>query len=542
MRALGHVARPLGLLPILAAGAWTSLASRVPEHAGSRGALGQVTIPWDFAGWDSFDREPAHAVARLFCHALLQLPVTLQYVVLVNALLAATIVLMLAGLVRRSFAPDAAGQALALAGIGLLVCTPAFGADWLFVERAGTFLAVLLPVWGLGLLLGEGSFWWRGTLGLLFAGMAPFCHANGQLAFVVLLPALVDAARRAGSARTAAWVIALLLVGNAAAALSMSTAGPLALDGTGLLARMTDAPVSTLRKLLEVTGAAWLDPIPATAWDDEVLGGLSWLVPIVMWRFGDRTDPARRTASPWWGCVWFGLLLPVWLLHRHGIAAPAVLRELGFGAFLLPIGCVGLVAVRCGSAVLPVAAGAVVVLGAQDWYRGIEALRLACARAEAVTTAVLLPDAFVGERPASMLPVRRVAEWQALKARGLVPVESERKTAAELVEQAAPAPVGHLTGGDATTVRGQVRSTLFDDTVHCVLIVASHGTDEPAVIGRAAPSFEGQGRDAPWVVSLERPLVEGSIVRAVGYRPRSRTFVALGPGFALRGGALVAAP
>lgn len=544
LKFLHHLARPVALLPLLAVGAWTSLASRLPEPWSQRRALGEVTAIQDPGAWNVFDNEPAHVLARLMHWLTLQVPGScVQYSAMANAVFAAVLVLCLAAALRRSLGLSPVGHSIALLASGLLVCSPAFAADWLHGERIGVLLVPTLLLTGLSVLHGEGRLWLRGSAALLCAAAAPFCHGNGQLVFLALLPSFVDAARRAGGTRTAAWVIACLIAGNVAAAISMSTAGRIALDGTGLLGRAWDAPFATFHSVLAATGAAWLDPLPLTSVDDLLLGAASWLAPLALWRFGDRSDGARRMAAPWWGCLWFGLLVPLWLLERHGTnATPALLRELGFGAFLLPVGVIGVGAARFGTNLLTLAAGALCVLGVQDWHRGLEALRLSIMRVEGEATAVLLPDVFPTERPASALPVRLVAEWRELQARNLVPTEEPKLTPPMLEDAAAAPQLGSCAGGEAKTVRGFVRSSVFGDPVQCVFVIARTGSAPATIMGRLQPAYGGQGRDVPWTIDLERELVEGTRVRALGWRPRHARLVALGPWFTLRAGVLVADP
>lgn len=546
LKFLHHLARPVALVPILVAGAWTSLAARLPEPHAQRQALGEVSARWDFAQWNDLDQEPAHVLGRLLHLAVLQVPgASFQYATLANALLAAVVVLCLAGLLRRAFALPPLAHAVALVVSGLLVCSPAFGADWLHGERLGIFAVPVLLLVALSLLQADGRLFWRGLLALLLAALAPFCHGTGMLVFVGLLPALVDTSRRAGGTRTTAWVTACLLIGNVAAALSLSTATWIAMDGTGLLGRMAEAPLATLSYVLGATGSAFLDPLPGTRIDDLVLGASAWLLPFVLWRLGDRSDAARRAAAPWWGCSWFGLLVFLWLTERNGTGIdPAVRRELAFCTFLLPVGILGVLAARCGGSVLPIAAGMLLVLGLQDWHRGLENLRLATMQVQRTETAALLPDVHAGERPDTALPVRRVAEWRLLQERGWVPAARDaRLTLQEMpMDEAAVAELGSCEGGDAKSVRGSARSSVFGDAVQCVIVVARVDGKEPTVVGRTQPAYAGRGRDVPWTVVLDEPLAEGTNVRAFGYRPRHGRTVALGPLYVQRSGALVAAP
>ncbi len=543
MNFLRHLARPAALLPVLAVGAWTSLASRLPESVATRRALGEVTMDWRLPAWSTFANEPAHPAPRLIELALLHLPFSaVQYVAIVNALFAACIVVALASLVRRAFACSGFGHSIALGVAGLLVCSPAFGADWLHGERVGVFLPPLLLLLGLNVLHGDRPTGWRGIAALLLAGLAPFCHGNGIFVFVGLLPSLVDAARRAGGTRTVAWATAALLVGNVAAAVSLLPAGTIALDGAGLLGRLFESPLAVLHRVAVATGAAFLDLLPGTEVDEALLGTAAWLSPLLLWRAGDRSDAARRAAAPWWGCLWFGLLVPAWLLERHGVCITnATLRELAFGTFLLPVGVAGVAAARFSGQVLPFAAGALAVLAIQDWQRGIEHLRVAAMQVRSAEAAVTWPDVHPAERPVSVLPVP-AATWVDLEQRGWVPAQRTERAAPASLLTAEPAPrLGSCHGGETRTIRGVVRSSLFGDAVQCVLVLAVRPGAGPAVVGRTQPDYAGRGRDVPWLVALDEPLADGARVRAIGLRPKAGA-VALGPWFVVRGGALVIAP
>ena len=543
LKILPHVARLFALAPILAAGVWASLASKLPEPTADRQALGEVSMRFDWSEWNHFEGEPAHVVGRAVNTAMFEVPqVTFQIAALLNALLAAGVVVALAGLLRRTFALGVVGHAMALAVSGLLVCSPAFGADWLHVERTGLFLAPLLLLTGLLLLHCDGKLWWRSTLTLLFAAIAPFCHANGMFVFLALIPALLDASRRAGS-RAAAWIVVCLVFGNVAAALSLCTVGTIALGGTGLVARLFDAPLATLQQVLAVTGAPWLDVVRLTSVDDMAFGALAWLAPLVLWRIGDRSDAARRAAAPWWGCIWFGLLIPLWLLERHGAAvAPSTIRELGFGAFLLPVGLVGVVAARFGTIVLPVAAGAAFVLGIQDWHCGLEPLRVAVMRVQATETNVLLPEVHPKERPDPVLPIA-AAEWARLEQAGRVPTMLPPRAPLRIVtESPVVARLGAMLEGDTKEARGVARSSVFGDPVQCVLVIEQKEGQDPVVLGRTRPTWHATERETTWTVVLERAPTEGAIVGAYGWRPRRDQTVALGPKFTMRDGRLTPSP
>ena len=542
MKFLRFLMWPIVLLPALAAFVWTGFAARLPETIAQRQALGEATMKWSLAELPSFHHEPTQYVARALHLAALHVPgSSFWWSAAVNALLALLLVFALAGVARRAFGLGAGAQATALGLFGLLACSPAFGADWLHGARLGVFLVPLLLACGLWLLLGERRFAGRALLALLLAALAPQCHSNGVLVFVALAPSLLEAARRAGGGRGVGWIVALLLVGNLAAIASLHTAGGLALGDSGLLGRLLEAPAAALRELLHATGTAWLDPLPQTDHDELALGAASWLAPLLLWWIGDRSAPARRAAAPFWGCLWFGLLLFVLAAERHGADfGGAALRERTYGAFLLPVGCLGVLAARFGAGLVPFAAGMLAVLAVQDWYRGIEDLRLARHAADRRQMQAFLPTTQGGE------PWTNPDEWRGLQALGWVPpgdggfaADLQRLGSAEVAPTA-----GALLGGDARHVHGVVRSSLTRDTVTAVVVEAvlderDRVADPRAgVLAVVVPDGAGHGRNVPWSARLPERLADGTRLAAFGYRLRSGTFVRLGPVFEVRDGTL----
>ncbi|HEU4419668.1 MAG TPA: hypothetical protein VFT55_12075, partial [Planctomycetota bacterium] len=529
MRILGWFA---ALSPALAAVWWASFGARFPEPWLDRRALGEVTPRWDLAEWADLQSEPAHVFSRLVHLGALQVPgATMSSVVWVNALLAVAIVAALSSLARRTFAIEGLGQQVGLAVAGLLVAAPAFGATWLYGERAGVLLAPFLFLTALSWLQGERWFRLRASGAILLAALAPFCHGHGALVFLALLPALAAAANRAGSKRTPAWIVACLLVGNVAAAASLRSAGGIAVEGVHWADRLGDAPLATLAELLRVTGSACLDPLPRTNHDQLVLGAACWLLPFVMRRLGDRSEPARAAAAPWWSCFWFGLALVVWNAVRYDLKPPVgTLREAMFGVFLLPAGAAGVLAARCGRVLLPVFAGALAMLALQDWHSGIEALRLARMRAEHTEAALMMPVAIAGPSVRT-LPVRGAAELQILQQRGWVPTYDEGIASVLAAAMTAPPTpqYGSCAGGQAGEVVGTVRSSLTQDTVQWVAVMVSIGEGTPEPAGVVQPDFAGRGRDVDWIVKLSTPLAEGTHVRAIGLFARSHETAVLGP-------------
>ncbi|HEX5054316.1 MAG TPA: hypothetical protein VFZ65_21235 [Planctomycetota bacterium] len=535
----------VALLPAAAAGLWASLGACFPEPWFQRQAYGEMSTRWTFAEWDAVQAEPWHPIARVLHLAALQVPgMTIQWTAYANALLALLLVWCVSGVLRRSFSLTWSGRAWAFLGVGLLACAPSFGADWLHGERLGLFLPPLVLAWALAVLQCGGGFGWRAAVALVLAALAPFCHGNGVVVCLALIPPMVEAGRRSGGGGTLACTIALPVVGGIAAAFSLHRIGAVGLGDVGLWTRVVDAPLATLDAFVSRTGLLWMDLLPRTGLDEKVFGAASWLLPFVLWGIGDRSDAARRAAAPWWGCVWFGLLVVLWNAVRHDLALDAARwRELTFGAFLLPVGCVGLLAARLGRDLLPLGGGALLVLAAQDWQRGIEDLRLARMQVDGLESTLLAPQETVGPTAASQWPVPDPAQIRVLEERGWVPARAQALTP-ELpaAAKAPPSACGACTRGNGRAAFGEVRSSLLGDTPQWVVIVAANGDAPARQVGRAQPEFAGAGRSAPWQVTFDAPLPEGVRVRALGVLTRRAEYVPLGPWFVLRNGELVAEP
>ena len=319
-----------------------------------------------------------HLIAKALHRAALEIPgATIASVTWVTVLLAVSTALALGSLLRRSHALTGLAGPASLAAAGLLVASPAFGLVWLHGERLGLVLAPLLLLIALGWLQGTSRPALRQLGALALVAAAPFCHTHGLLVGAALLPAIVGAARTAGSRRVAGWVGAALVLSLAAGWYSVQ---PLAAQGLsaggGIFAVLPFA--AFLRELSMHAGSAWLDLLPSTELDELVLGALSWVAPLVLLFVGDRSAAARARTAPWWSCVLFGLGVVLWNVLRYDAEPPVGRwREAMFGVFLLPVGLVGVVAGRFGGSALRVAFGALLVLAAQDWWLGLEDVRIA---------------------------------------------------------------------------------------------------------------------------------------------------------------------
>lgn len=539
MKAMRMLFWLVAVVPIAAAGYWSTFAAQLPEPAADRAALGEAAPMWDFAQWCDAGGGPLHVVARTLHYAALQVPgATIASVVWTNVLGALLLLAALAGLTRRAFPATASAAPLAVLVFGLLVGTPAIGVDWLHGERVGFFLAPLSFVAALFWLQRAGGFVWPALLALVVAALAPLCHAHGAAVGLALMPAVLGAARREQRSFGALWAGLLPVFAAAATWFSLRAAPQFGAAGADWLGAATKAPIDALASLARATGGAWLDALPQTDLDELVLGGVSWLAPLWLWRFGDRSDAARAAAAPWWSCLCFGLLLFVVDALRYELAPPVgSLRAATYGAFLLPVGLFGVLAARCGAAVLAFGAGAFTVLGLQDWHQGIEELRLARMRVAGAEVALLLPASAAAMAAPAPLPP---AELERLRARGWVRDLAPVPIDAGAMFGLPPSPaLGAAVGGAADRVRGRLRSSLRQDTVQWLLVLGRRPDGEAAVIAGGAPEFEGVGRDVPWQVAWPEPLPAGSRLRVVGCLVGARRFVALGPTFVVEAGSLV---
>jgi hypothetical protein len=511
------------LVPALGAFAWAAHAAHWPEPWLERSRLGEVSWSATWLGCTQFLDEPVHLVPRLLHHAVLAIPgATFATPAWLTAGFAVLLVVALAGALRRAFVLPHAAAWLATGIAGLLVAAPAHRLTWLAGERLGMPLPALLLLLALRVLDGEGRPAWRRVAALGLAALAPFCHTHGCVVAFALLPALAASTARTGSPRRHAWFAACLLVGFVTAAISLRPLPALLAD---------HQIVATLRTFAERVGAVWGDALPATRTETKVVGLLTLLALALLPWLGDRSAVARERAAPWWACALFGLLLLAFAVARYGTDPPSgTWREATFGAFLLPVGLAGVAACRFGVGVLRFAAGAAVVLLAQDWHHGIDDLRLARARMDRIAAAMALPAPLRPDgAPAS--PLRHEAELSALRARGLVPADL-----AATFNTAPPLPRarGGVAGGTAHELHGVVRSSFWGDPVH---VVAAFDADRPdALLGLAWPRLEdaGRSRDVPWTIRFAAPLPSGTRVRVFGYRPGSGSLASLGGDVVLR--------
>ena len=515
----------LAATPALAAFAWVALAARLPEPILQRHAAGGSAPQWEFGALATFDAEPACLLSRLSQLLLLQLPgVSLANTAVCNAVLALVLVVALCLLVRRAAGTRGVLTAVALFGAGLLACSPEYGANWLHGERLGRF--AVPAVFAMALLAASAGRARCGLVVLLLAAAAPLFHDRGVVVFLALLPAF--------AARSWAWILALLLVGNIAAAYVMGPLPSIGVAGSGVLGGMMQSPLATLDELLRVTGSMWPDILPASRIDERILGGVSWCLPVL-------AAARRRCRGPWWSCVAFGLLSALWHLERRGAVSPQELVELSYGGFLLPIGATGLLAAQRGRLVWAVAGAMLLVPVLQGWWHGLDELRLARARVDRVDAAMVMPADVGGLRDQRQLPTRDIWELLRLEDRGWVPAESDSWNGriAAAIDLAPDPAQGTFVGGTMTALRGTVRTGLFGPQVHCVLVGATLDGTLIAFSLVLPEAHDPTAASVPWQASIDAPIPPGARIRAIGLDVRTGGSFRLGPTFVLENGDLL---
>jgi len=535
----------LALVPLLAAIGWATFSSALPEAHAARQSLGEMSTVWSFEQWDQADGGPTHLVARALHLAALHVPgASVRSVAWLNVLFAVLIASTLFSIARRSF-PVATSRFVAgpllIATFGLLVSSPAYGCNWLHGERVGVFLAPFLLLLGASWLQGEGRLGLRMVGAMSVAALAPLCHANGIAVFLALVPALMAACRGGTRMASMAWLGVMLVLGNVAAWYALHTSDAFGSVGADLLQKVSDQPREMLGRLLAETGEAWLDVLPSTRLDEQALGLISWLLPaLLMIPVGARGAAARAQAAPWWACLWFGLAVTLVAAFRYELAPPVgSMREATYGAFLLPLGAIGLLATRFGAHLLPFAAGALMVLGVQDWHLGLEDLRVARMRTVQAEAEAEVDVDVDGAAKVFGTP----AIHQFLIERNWVPKHPpinirDAATAATAPIDAHAEP-GSFGAVSPRRLQGTVRSSLRGSTPAWLGVITQAPDGDPMLVADHWPSFEGVGRNVPWQIELDEPVAEGSSVRVVAWLPEERAFTAIGARFVVRDGALV---
>lgn len=540
----------LAAVPALAAGLWVGYASHWPELPGDRLALREGLTCWQFDELLQPNDGARHLVTQALSAALAWIPgASVATIAFTTAVLAVLLSLATGSLLRRSHALQGVSGPAALAAAGLLVASPNLGLIWLYADRFGIVLPPLLLVLALGWLQNPARATLRQLGALTLLALAPFCHTHGLCVGVALLPTLLTLRDPAGTRRSAAWAATalVLLVGAGWYSMEPLTARGWSAGG-GLFAVLPLAAFA--RDLCLQAGIQWLDLLPSTDLDELALGATSWLLPLLLLCVGDRSPAARARASAWWSCLLFGLCLVLWNVLRYDTEPPVGRwREALFGGFLLPLGLIGVLAARFGDSVLRVAFGALLVLGAQDWYIGIEDVRIGSAIVQQQAIRAQLPAAW-----AALLPQQREgwspAAQEALRARGLVPAVPAQLDEA-LVAAFERALVTERNDSEPVatgpTLRGEVRGSLRQPAPPLVLMVARQGSGAPQVLAAVAPDFRAHGRTVLYDIRMPEAAGKAlggaadTTVCLLGVHADGLRLLPLSRGFVLRDGVLTAA-
>lgn len=530
-------------LPLLAAFAWTRLASWFPEPWSDRQMLGELVVRWDLPAWATVGQEHAHVLGRLIPLVLLNLPgMQISKLALMNAVLAIALGLLLAAPLAAAYRRARLPAAYAMAFSALLCATPALGSTWLYGERAALFVSPILFLVVLRCLQSEQPFGRSAAIAVVAAGIAPFFHGNGACLALALLPAFRQAARRHQSPHASAWQLLFLLVGVVAAASSIAPAGGIALGSQGVLGRLWEAPFEAALQLVNGLGQCLLDPLANTDVDATALGALALLMPCSILLRRPASADSQRLDAVSLSCLCYGLLVVLWQMEHLGLGADAATaRALSIGSCLVFVGSLGLLTLRLPRTQFAVLVGAFGILLALDWQNGLEALRIARTTCEQAESRLLLPEDCVGERDETMLTVRSQSEFDQLMARHAVPRASPFQR--ESLQTAATSPADRMRGAIAectpTLIHGSVRSSLFGDTPSAVVALSATGDGPFAPVGHAWPGFQEAGRNAAFTMQLQRPLTEGSRIRVVCISPRSGACRPIGPMLRMREGKVI---
>ena len=530
----------LATAPLFTAIGWATFSCGLPESLDARAALGEMV--WAPGELGSAAGGPDHVVTRALHLAALEVPgATVRSVIWLNVVCAFLLASTLLTVARRSFpaAADGPGRGLVwVAVIGMLVASPGHGCNWCYGQRVGMFLAPTLLLLGLCWLQGEGRFALRAVAALLVAGVAPLCHTNGLAVVVALVPPLMARCRAGSTVSAMAWLGALLAVGGVATWWALRTAGALGAADVDFLRHVSSAPRELIGRLLTETGHAWMDLLPTTKLDEQAMGLFSWSLPLLlMVPVGRRDAAARLQAAPWWGCLWFGLAVTLLAGFRYELAPPiGTVREVTYGAFLLPVGAIGLLATRFGGGFLPVAAGALLVLGAQDWHIGLEDLRLARMRGVHDMATLFQEDWKPEDSKARAQKLearsRGSVDWRKAQPEQLFELEDAGRGLVEIELQ----PRG---------LRGHVLSSLRNPTAAWLGLVAQVDGGAPELVAEYSPRFERSGRKVWWELEVPESLfgaeAAAARVRIMAFVPEQARVVALGPPYVVKDGSLAAA-
>ncbi|MCB9889253.1 MAG: hypothetical protein H6836_06720 [Planctomycetes bacterium] len=514
-----------------------------PELAEWRALRGDPPLAFRWTSLFEFGVQPAYVVHRVVYLSLLEIPganfAVLRYL---PWGLAVTCCLVFLRLLRRLAAargerPD---PRLLLGGLALFsmwIFSPSFGSSFLVTARFGVFAVPLCFLLALSWLSGGTRFRMRFLGAMALSWVAVFTDRFGVAMWIALIPAVLVAARRHGSARPWVCAAAWCLSGNLASVLchyGIHGAPPV---GGGLIAQLLTEPVAVFRTTASVIiGQSiprldMLEGLAGYANTSLLLGGLAMLLAVLWVR---RRDPwLVHAATPWLACALFGLCCSIQVVGWFGsssLTASAWMRELLWPESFLLVGVAGLLQVCArplAAVVFPVGLGVFTVLIAADWKTGWEqtkaahkVLRMTEAQLALLEVAnVELPDV-----PPPPVPVLTAAE---LRRRGLL-APLPRVPSLELSQFAVQPRRSGSGHGSIDVVRSDYASgwLLAERFVHppaLVFLTRRKRDGAEKVFKIAGPNFYFGGRKFPWEVAfrdvaVNAPFAVGEEVAAYAFQ------------------------
>ena len=511
-------ALPLVALVLLA---W-SLRSDSPEPADWRVYAREPELSFA-GGWFDFAGRPNHLGFAILYRALLSLGVDIATLVAVGWAVAALCV----GVVCR-LAPRAI---LAWPLLALLVFSPAFSANWLLLERLRVFVPAACAC-AMVLLLSAPLHRARFVVAMGLAMLAVLTHETGSLVWVAMLPLMVSTLRRAGRG-VFTYVATFVIANNVALTLCYDES---ARDYPGLVSTFFDQPAATTLFMAKLVSLTLPDVLADTHLDAVVIGiGLLAMLIVgaaLLYRRADQELAA--VALPWLSLALAGLAQAVAIAHVQlpQAIADAVLRELAWGTWLLPVGAVGLwchLAPQTARRLAPALTAAALVVLLQDWHRGVGWMR-AEARFLRQSEALLVFADLERERPAVPRPsVPLRTDRDALRGAGLLrrtsPVADP--TLRELSVRSPDGSIGRVVQVTPTSAAGVVvRANTSGDLV---LVMRQRGSEPTRLCRVAVPNHLDVGAMLPWQADLGDvdALAEGDEVYALAFDLAARSVAAL---------------
>ncbi len=355
---------------------------------------------------------------------------------------------------------------------------------------------------------------------------------------------MASALRRAGRG-VFTYVATFVIVNNVALTLCYDES---ARDYPGLVSAFLDQPAATSVCVAKLLGLTLPDVLTSTD-VDTVAVGVGLLVMLILGAalLSRRADPELRDrALPWLSLALAGLVQALAIAHVQLPLAitDAVLHELAWGTWLLPVGVAGVwcqLAPQTAHRLASALTAAALVPLLQDWHRGVGWLR-AEARFLRQSEALLVFAEFERERPAAPRPsVPLRADRDALRRAGLLCRDAPvaEPTLQELSLRKADVLLGQVTQVTLTSACGVVLRE--NNGVDLVLVMRQHGSEPARLCRVAVPSHFDAGATLPWQANLGDvdAFVDGDEVFALAFDLDARAVEALAGRFRWQSGQFV---